>query len=82
MKVARRVRRGESGNLQIVGGIAVKHPEDKQGARPLPNLKMSEEELWERGFMEDPDHNKVTVLRVTSRADIRQIEPDFNPYIQ
>jgi hypothetical protein len=37
VKVARPVRRGESRNLHIVGGIVVKHPEDKQGTRLLPN---------------------------------------------
>jgi len=37
VKVARRVRRGGSGNLLTVGGFAVRHPEDRQGARLLPN---------------------------------------------
>ena len=46
MKVARRVRWGESGNLRIAGGIAVRRPEGKQGARLLPNsMKTSRRRL-------------------------------------
>jgi hypothetical protein len=41
VKVARPVRRGESRNLHIAGGIVVRHPESKQGARLLPNTARS-----------------------------------------
>jgi len=42
VKAARRVRRGARRNLPIVGGTAVKHPDDKQGAPRLPNLTVAD----------------------------------------
>src|SRR5437588_8247892 len=36
-KLVSPVRRGGSGNLQVAGGSVVRHPDGKQGARPLPS---------------------------------------------
>ena len=45
VKAARRVRRGARRNLHLVGGTAVKHPDDKQGAPRLPNLTAIQDAL-------------------------------------